>query len=403
MTSQENEESRGAARREGQRGPATRSIHTGERHPDGALSTPIYRSGTYFYQRYIDAPDGSEDVWHYARAGGPTLQTPERKLSQLTGAEATLLTASGMGALTTTFLTLLDGKSHVISSNCAYGGGLVFLRQLEAKFGVEVSWVSPATFAADARELVQPNTSLFFLETPTNPTLQLVDLDPVASLAKEIGALTLLDHTFASPVGQDAIGAGIDLVMHSATKYIGGHSDLLAGSISGRRELLELIREMSYLVGAVCDPETAFLVNRGLKTLPLRMERHHASGLAMAQHLEGHAKVGEVYYPFLESHPQYELARRTLPGGGGVLSFELADLGAAERFARALRVLTWAPSLGGVESLVQLPAGRGGSHYHWTPQERAAGGIPDGLVRVSVGLENIEDLIGDVDSALGAV
>ena len=385
------------------RGPASRSIHAGERKVDGALNTPIYQSAAFLYGPYLDATDDTDDVWYYSRAGNPSLDAVEQKLNELTGAQDTLITASGMGAISTGILSCVASGDHIIASNSIYGETLSFLGHLQSQFGVELSWVSPETFADEARELVSDRTRLFYLETPTNPTLRLVDLPPVANLANEVDATTILDATFGSPVGQDPLGAGIDLVAHSATKFIGGHSDVVAGSIGGDAQRMARVRKMALMTGPVCDPHTAFLLSRGLKTLPLRWERHCSNALGLAQHLSVHTKVRRVHYPGLEDHPQSQLASQSMNGGGGVLSFELSDTGAADRFVRAVTLISWAPSLGSAESLVHVPAGRAGSHGHWSVQERAAAGIVDGLVRIAVGLEDLEDLMNDVDQALEQV
>jgi cystathionine beta-lyase/cystathionine gamma-synthase len=384
-------------------GPASRGVHAGERRVDGALSTPIYRAAAFLYAPWMEKGEGAEDVWYYNRHGNPTVQAAEAKLSALVGSEDTLLTASGMGAITCAVLAHVRSGDHVVASRHVYGGARALLEFLTERFGVDVTWVGAETFAADAAAAAGPRTRLFYLESPTNPTLRLVDLPAAAAAAKRAGALTVLDHTFASPLGQDAPSMGIDLVVHACTKYVGGHSDLLAGSVSGRQELVTPVRSLHAVLGPVCDPQVAWLLNRGMKTLALRMERHHRNGLALARFLEGRPGVRAVHHPFLDSHPQRALARDQLRGGVGVLSFELADLETARRFVRALRLIAWAPSLGSVESLAHVPADRGGSHGHWTPEERRRSGVTDGLVRISAGVEEEADLLADLEQALAAL
>ncbi len=336
---------------------------------------------------------------NYTRDGNPTFTRVEAVLTALEGAEAALLTASGMGAISTTVLALLSAGDHVIAQRTHYMGTAQLLATVLPRFGVTVTLVDqadPATFAA----AITPATKLILVETPANPLLTITDLAAVAQLARSNGILTLCDSTIATPVNQRPLSLGIDLVTHSATKFLGGHHDLMAGVVLGARELIERVWHMAVTLGPVPDPFAAWLLLRGLRTLPLRVERQNASALEVARFLERHPAVARVHYPGLESHAAHALARRQMPGGfGGLMSVELrGGFDAAQAFVRALNLVARAVSFGGFESLATQPGAMWSGSVG--ASKAAAAGITGGLVRLSIGLEHPSDLIADLGRAL---
>jgi len=385
------------------RHPETVAIHGGSEpeHKSGPLATPIFQTSTFG----VEDNDEQRRVTHsdrfYTRYGNPTHTVAEKTIAELEGAEAALLFASGMGAITTTVLALVRAGDHIVAQADLYGGAMKFFSHWLPKFGIETSFVE-TTRAADFERVVRPNTRLMYLESPTNPTLKLVDLGRAVGIAKQHGLTTLIDNTFATPINQRPIEHGVDIVLHSATKYMAGHSDLIAGVAAGSRKLMEQVWETRTTLGGTMDPHAAFLLLRGLKTLVVRVERHNQNALRVAQFLEKHARVKRVNYPFLASHPQHALAVQQMSGGGGLLSFEVD--GTAEetrRFTESLRMFALAPSLGGVDSLVTLPVVT--SHAMVSPEERKQMGITEQLVRLAIGIENAEDLIADLEQALAVV
>lgn len=388
-------------------GFATRAIHAGYDPMDnqGALVPPIHVTTTFAFP---DTEDGARrfaglSPGHvYTRLGNPTLALLETRLAALEGGEAALVTASGMGAITASLWTLVEPGDEILVDQTLYGCTFAFLHHGIGRFGVTVRHVDlsePARLAAK----LGPRTRIVYCETPANPNMRLVDIDAVAAIARAHGALLLVDNTYATPWLQRPLEAGADLVLHSATKYLAGHGDVMAGAVVGRRELVDRIRlcGLKDMTGAVLGPVDAHLVMRGLKTLELRMERHCASALAVARLLEDHPATARVLYPGLPSFPQHALARRQMRGFGGMIAFELVGGSeAAFRFMDALRLVTRAVSLGDAESLVQHPASM--THSTYTALERARFGISDGLVRLSVGLETPSDLLADVGRALDA-
>jgi cystathionine beta-lyase/cystathionine gamma-synthase len=312
-----------------------------------------------------------------------------------------LLFASGMGAITTSVLGLLKSGDHVVAQRDIYGGATKFFTQWLPKLGIETTLVDTTEYDQHARA-IRPNTKLLYLESPTNPTLRVVDLRKTAALARQHNLITLIDSTFATPINARPADFGIDLVMHSGTKYFAGHSDLICGIVAGRQDLIDKIRESRTTLGGCIDPHAAFLLLRGMKTLAVRVQRQNDSALRIAQFLAQHAGVRRVHYPFLESHPQRALAVDQMRGGGGVLSFEIE--GSAEdarRLAESLHLFTLAPSLGGVDSLVTIPVLT--SHGMISPELRAKMDVTDQLIRLPVGIENVEDLIADLGEALSVV
>lgn len=377
------------------RGLSTRGVHAGgpDSVPGEPVVSPIVQSATFFGW----GPD--EGPRRYSRMGNnPNQEAVAEKVAALEGTEAALLLASGMAATAMSVLALARSGAHVVASKHLYGTTRLLLAEELPRRGIDTTFVDPENRRA-WREAVRPETRLLFLEVPTNPTLRVFDPDPVAKLAADTGATFVVDATFASPVNVRMAEHGADLVVHSATKYLGGHSDLVAGVVAGHRPVIEEVRRMMLLYGPAPDPHAAWLLERGMRTLPLRVERQNRNALELAGWLEDRPEVSTVLYPGLSSHPDHATARRLLDGFGGMLSFVLAGgAEAADVFMRSLRTALVAPSLGGVETLISQP--RYTSHVDMSPEERDAVGIPDGFIRVSVGVEDLEDLEADFARAL---
>jgi cystathionine gamma-lyase len=376
--------------------PATLSVHAGA-SPDpqtGAVMTPIYASSTF-----AQSSPGVHTGWEYARSGNPTRAAFERAVAELEGGTDGFAFASGMAA-EATVLDLLDHGSHVVAGDDLYGGTWrLFERVRKRACGLSVSYASPADIRA-VEAAIRPETRMIWVESPSNPMLKVADLAAIAKIGRSKGILTVVDSTFASPIIQRPLEFGIDIVLHSATKYLNGHSDIVAGVLAVRDQALaERLRFLQNASGAVLDPFPAFLALRGLKTLSLRMERHSANALAVARQLEKHREVRRVIYPGLPSHPQHELALRQMCGFGGMVTIEIdPDERAVRRFLESLKLFTLAESLGGVESLAAHPVTM--SHASLPEERRAALGIGWGLARLSVGVEDPEDLIEDLHQAL---
>jgi cystathionine gamma-synthase len=389
-------------------GFSTRTVHAGEERakPYHALTTPIVQSSTFTFSDMADLVEfeeahlRGEDIGRleYGRYGNPTVAAVERKLADLDSGVAALLFSSGMAAVTVALLSLLSAGTHVVMTNDCYRRTRQFLTQFLNRYGVEVTQVPVGDY--DALEAaIRPDTRLILSESPTNPYLRVVDVPRLVAIARRHGLRTVIDSTFATPINQRPLEFGADLVIHSATKYLGGHNDLLAGVAVGSAAMIAGLRETQGMIGAICDPNTAYLLLRGLKTLELRVARHNDTGLKVARFLEGHPAVRRVFYPGLPSHPDYAVACQQMSGFGGVVSFELdADLETTSRFVDALRIPYIGPSLGGTESLVIQVAVS--TYYDLSPEERAALGIADTLVRLAVGIENADDLIADLAQAL---
>jgi cystathionine gamma-lyase len=387
-----------APKKSNRRGFATRGVHAGQ-EPDpstGAIMTPIYATSTYVQQS-----PGVHKGYEYSRTQNPTRMAYERCIADLESGARGYAFASGMAA-TATLLELLDHGAHVVASDDLYGGTYrLFTRVRERSAGLATSYVDMRDRAV-VEAAIRPETRLIWIETPSNPMLKLIDLAMIAELGRKRGILTVADNTFASPFVQRPLELGFDAVMHSATKYLNGHSDMVGGVVvvGDDKELGERLAFLHNAVGAVAGPFDSFLALRGLKTLALRMERHCANALAIAEHLAGHPKVARVHYPGLASHPQHALARRQMQGFGGMVTIELAgDLAAARRFLERVEVFALAESLGGVESLIEHPAIM--THASLPPAQRQALGIGDTLIRLSVGIEDVDDLIAALDQALG--
>jgi cystathionine gamma-synthase len=386
-----------------QRGPSTQAVHAGEARQKlaHALTEPIVQTATYTFTDSAEIADhfeGRIEREEYGRYGNPTQRVAEKKIAALEGAEDALLFSSGMAAITTTLFAMLAKGAHVVVTDDAYRRTRQFLHQVLRRYGVEVSTV-PAGDYERMEEAIRQTTRLIFSESPTNPYNRVIDLERLADIGRRHRVKTIIDSTFATPINQRPIEFGIDLVIHSATKYLGGHNDLLAGVVSGSEDLVSGIRDLQGITGAVVDPFAAYLLIRGLKTLALRVERQNANATRIAEFLASHPKVERVYYPGLPTHPEHEIARRQMKGFGGVVSFEVrGDLAAASRVVDACTIPRIAPSLGGVESLIEQPALM--SFYELTTEERLQIGIRDNLVRYSVGIEDADDLIADLAQAL---
>ena len=375
---------------------ATRTIHAGQ-SPDpttGAVMMPIYATSTYAQES-----PGVHKGYEYSRSQNPTRQAFERCIADLESGSDGMAFASGLAAIGT-ILELLDTGAHVISSDDLYGGSFrLFDKVRKRSAGLEFSFVDLADTAA-IEAAIKPNTKMIWVETPTNPLLRLADLSAIAALARRHGLLTVADNTFASPYVQRPLEHGIDIVMHSTTKYLNGHSDIVGGSvIVNEADLAQRLRFLHNAVGAIAGPFDSFLALRGLKTLALRMERHCANALKIARHLEAHPKIARVIYPGLESHPQHALAKRQMAAFGGIVTVILkGDLSGTRRFLERTQLFTLAESLGGVESLIEHPAIM--THASIPHETRTRIGISDSLVRLSVGVEDVDDLIADLDQAL---
>ncbi|HWG91859.1 MAG TPA: PLP-dependent aspartate aminotransferase family protein [Candidatus Thermoplasmatota archaeon] len=385
------------------RGPGTKSIHGDENAKAGSVVTPIYQTSTFAATRTEDllALQGSDSTVFYTRYGNPSLAAAEKKIALLEGAERALVSGSGMAAVSETVLSLVGTGGRIVSVRDIYGGTHALFSTVCARMGIRVDYV-PTTSPEALAEALRTPADLVYLESPTNPTFRLVDIRESARIAKERGVLTVIDSTFASPINSRPIELGVDVVLHSATKYLGGHSDISAGAVAGSNAVMEKIIKTHRLLGAVLDPHAAFLLERGIKTLPVRMRQHNETGMAIAEYLAGHPKVARVHYPGHPSHPQHSLAKRQMSGFGGVLAIDLkSDEKGAARFADSLQLVRNAPSLGSVESLVSIPVLT--SHRAVPPAEYPSMGITSGTVRLSLGLEDVDDLIADLDAALKAV
>jgi cystathionine beta-lyase/cystathionine gamma-synthase len=368
---------------------------------NGPLATPIYQTSTF------EVTDNEEEVrathtdHFYTRYGNPTNTVAEKTIAELEGVDAALTFASGMGAITTTLMALLKSGDHVVAQRDIYGGVNKFLSQWLPKMGIETTFVDTVDYEQHARA-IRPHTKLLYLESPTNPTLRVVDFKKVAAVAKQHQLMSMIDATFGTPINQHPAQFGIDLIMHSGTKYLAGHTDLICGVVAGSHALMERIWETRTTLGNCMDPHASWMLVRGLKTLAVRVARQNENAQRVAEFLAENAKVRSVHYPFLKNHPQYALAREQMTGGGGMVSFEVEGSGEdARRMSEALRLFSLAPSLGGVESLVSIPVLT--SHAMIPAAERAKMGVTEQLIRLSVGIENAEDLIADLEHALEAV
>ncbi|KAK1351423.1 Cys/Met metabolism, pyridoxal phosphate-dependent enzyme [Heracleum sosnowskyi] len=385
------------------------AIHAGERLGRGivtdAITTPVVNTSAYFFNKTSDLIDFKEKrrtSFEYGRYGNPTTVVAEEKISALEGAESTLLMASGMCASTSLLLALVPAGGHLVTTTDCYRKTRIFIETILPKMGIKATVIDPADMEGLEAALEENNVSLFFTESPTNPFLRCVDIELVSKLCHSKGALVCIDGTFATPLNQKALALGADIVLHSATKFIGGHNDVLAGCISGSQELISTVRNLHHILGGALNPNAAYLILRGMKTLHLRVQQQNSTALRMAEILEAHPKVKRVYYPGLKSHQEHHIAVRQMTGFGGVVSFEVdGDLHTTAKFVDNLKIPYIAPSFGGCESIVDQPAIM--SYWDLSQAERAKYGIFDNLVRFSFGVEDFEDLKADVLQALEAI
>ena len=381
----------------------TQCIHGPEKpnDPHGALSAPLYQTSTFSFANAAQGAArfaGEEQGFIYTRLGNPTTQELEQKVAQLENCEAAAATATGMGAGSASVLSFLQQGDHLVASSALYGCTFAFFAHMLPRFGIEVTFVD-MTNEAELRGAVKANSKMIFAETPINPTMAVLDLSLIADVAKQHQLISVIDNTFLTPLLQQPTSFGIDIVVHSATKYLNGHGDVVAGLVCGTEEHINLIK-MTVLkdIGATISPHDAWLINRGLKTLAVRMERHCASAQVVAEYLEQHPLVSQVYYPGLKSHPGHQFIGSQMKAAGGVIAFEIkGSLEDGETFINNTQLCTLAVSLGDAETLIQHPASM--THSPYTPQERAAAGISDGLIRLSVGLEDVNDIINDLKTA----
>jgi cystathionine beta-lyase/cystathionine gamma-synthase len=388
----------------GKRGMGTRAVHGNKPPQRGPLTTPIVQSATFVFEsaaemhRYLE---GGEDLYLYTRYENPTLRELESRLAVLEEAEAAVVFASGMAASTTGILSTVKAGDEVLASASLYGGVTRFVRDILPNLGIKTRIVPTADLLRlDA--VASERSRLLLLESPTNPSVEILDLRTIAAAAHDKGIAVMVDNTFATPILQKPICLGADIVMHSLTKALAGHSDMIGGALVGSKERIEKARSLLKVLGACMDPHPAFLALRGLKTLHLRVFRQCENAMALALHLQEHPKVKTVLYPGLSSHPGNEVARLQMSGFGGMVSIVLeGGLPAAERFYDGLQLMARAASLGGVETLVSLPVHT--SHHGFTDEQLRAAGIDPGMVRISLGVEDAADLIADADSALAEV
>jgi len=386
------------------KGPATELIHAGavDRGASVPLTTPIYETTTFVFdtaQEVVAYNEGRSPKHLYSRYTNPTVISAEAKLAALDRTEAALLFSSGQGATTTILMAHAQAGDEIVCSAAIYGGTLHLLQDVLARFGVTPRFVSLEELAAPARVL-SDRTRMLWFESPINPTLRCVDVKAIADACRARGVLSVIDNTFASPINQQPLSLGVDLAMQSATKYLNGHSDVTGGVVTGPARLVQPIEKARRMVGTVMDPHPAYALARGLKTLPLRIARHNASALTVAEFLARDRRVSQVYYPGLPSHPDHAIAKRQMLGFGGMVCFDLEGrFDRAERCYDRLSVIKRAASLGGVESLVSMPVLT--SQWGHTDDQLRQAGVTRGMLRLSVGLEDAEDLIADLDQALG--
>jgi methionine-gamma-lyase len=382
----------------------TQAIHSGriDDQQFGSLATPLYQTSTFIFdnaQQGAERFAGDAEGYIYSRLGNPTTRQLEMRVAAMEGMQDAAATATGMGAVSGALLANLSSGDHLISSKAVYGCSFALMNHQLTRWGIEVTFVDMAD-PSEVEAAIKPNTKVIFLETPVNPNLEVYDLTAIGKIAQQHNIISIVDNTFLTPVLQQPKEFGIDLVVHSATKYLNGHGDVVAGIICGSHEMINHIK-MTVLkdIGATMSPHDAWLIMRGLKTLPIRMERHCSNAQIIAEFLENHPKVSHVYYPGLKSHQGNHLIGSQMKAAGGVIAFEItSDLQGGSDFINRMKLFSIAVSLGDAESLIQHPASM--THSPYTQEERLAAGISDSLIRISVGLENTEDLIADLSQSL---
>jgi cystathionine beta-lyase/cystathionine gamma-synthase len=384
---------------------ATKLIHAGDGVDTGAtpsLTTPIYETSTFVFDSVADVEkyqQGQLNGYLYSRYENPTVVAVEQKLAAVDGAETSLLFSSGMAAISTALMTLLKSGDEILCCSAIYGGTFHIIDDLLPRLGISHRFISIEELA-DVGSAVGPQTRVVWFESPINPTLRCVDIGAIAAACKKAGVLAAMDNTFASPINQPVLSMGIDLSMQSCTKYLNGHSDVTGGVLSGSSALMAPMAKMRRLLGGIMDPQPAFALARGMKTMPLRVAQHNANALTVAQFLEGHRAVDRVYYPGLASHPDRAIAAKQMSGFGGMVTIDIkGGKEAAFRAFDKLKIVKRAASLGGVESICSLPILT--SQYGLTDEELVKAGVSKGMIRISIGLEDTADLIDDLDQALG--
>jgi cystathionine gamma-synthase len=385
------------------RRPETAAVHGGAEleKKNGPVGTPIYQTSTFEVTDNDEQQRVTTTDRYYTRWGNPTITVAEQAVAALEGTEAALTFASGMGAITTTILGLLKTGDHIVAQRDVYGGVMKFFSQWLPRVGIETTFVDTNDYEQHARA-IRANTRMLYLESPTNPTLRVVDVKKAAALARQHGLISMIDSTFATPINQRPAEYGIDLVMHSGTKYLGGHADLTCGVVCGRQELMDRLWETRTTLGNCMDPHAAWMLIRGMKTLAVRVARQNENALRVAECLEQHGKVRRVHYPLLKSHPDHAISCEQMRGGGGMVTFEVEGTGEdARRVSEAMSLFTLATSLGGVESLVSIPVLT--SHAMISAEQRERMGVTEQMVRLSVGIESGDDLIEDLERALAVV
>lgn len=391
------------------KGIGTKSVHSGERHGRPRVSdtatTPIVQTSTFVFRDTAELLQYQKKTykhWEYGRYGNPTTRVLEEKIAALEGADDCVVSACGMASATTMLLSLVPSGGHIVTTSDCYRRTRQFIQTMLPKMGIGATIIDPSDMGALERALEEHDVSLFFSESPTNPYMRCVDVPRIAKICHEKGAVVAIDSTFATPVNMQPIALGADIVIHSATKYLAGHNDVLAGALAGRADLVQQVRELQKVIGATLDPQAAYLVIRGIKTLALRVHQQNETAMELARRLEAHPKVKRVYYPGLESHPDHETAKRQMSGFGGVVSFDIdGDSKATSIFVDAVSLPYMGPSLGGTESLIGQPSLM--TYYDLGPEGRAAIGIGESLVRYSCGVEDVEDLWADLARAFGEI
>lgn len=384
----------------------TKAVHAGENLKEnyGALSVPIYNASTFAFE---DADEGravhnyEKPGYFYGRLGNPTNKALEKAVAELENTEAAIAFVSGMASISATILSLVKTGEHIVALSSMYSTSTQLFHYISESLGIDVTFID-ATDTENYQNAIRPETRMFWIETPSNPRLHITDISAVTHIAKENGILTVADNTFASPFNQNPCNLGVDVIVHSATKYLGGHSDLSAGILAGRQELVQQIYNKGLkLIGGGIAPQVAWLVLRGIKTLPLRMKQHNKNAYAIANMLQSHPKVKAVFYPALEGHKNREIAKKQMRGFGGMVSFDVGGMEDGKRFINNVELCSIATSLGGVETILQHSASM--THSTLSKEAREKAGISDGLIRLSVGIEDKKDLVQDLENALGKI